>query len=77
MSEQTDVGVETPEEPSAEIVEAFAKQLFRSENAFDVLWDTKLFEQAGRSTEGMKVASPDEKDVYRLRAREMLLNPQT
>ncbi|WP_020180454.1 hypothetical protein [Methylopila sp. M107] len=74
MSE-VDAAAETPEEPSAEIVEAFAKQLFRSENPPGVLWDTKLFEQAGRPTEGLEVASEPVKDDYRRRAHEMLLNP--
>ncbi|MDR4307508.1 hypothetical protein IHQ68_12865 [Chelatococcus sambhunathii] len=64
------------EEPSAEIVEAFAKQLFRSESAADVLWDTALFERMGRSTEGLKVADEALKDDYRRRAHEMLLDPK-
>ncbi len=65
-----------PEEPSPEIVEAFAKQLFRSENPADMLWDTALFERMGRSTEGLKVADASLKDDYRRRAHEMLLDPK-
>ena len=65
----------TSEAPAPEIVEAFAKQLFRSENPPDHLWDTKLFDQMGRSTEGLNVADEALKDAYRGRARDMLLNP--
>lgn len=68
-------GADTPEEPSPEMVEAFAKQLFRAENRPDLLWDTKLFEKMGRPTEGLEVAGEPVKDHYRRRAHEMLLNP--
>lgn len=69
-------GDNAPEEPAAEMVEAFAKQLFRSENAPHLLWDTKLFEQTGRSTHGLRVADAAVKDEYRRRAHEMLLDPK-
>lgn len=61
-------------EPDPAIVEAFAKQLFRSENPADVLWDTALFEQMGRSTDGLKVADEHTKAIYRARTREALLS---
>ena len=64
---------DTPEEPSPELVEAMAKQLFRAENPPSLLWDTKLFEASGRSTEGFQVAADEARDAYRKRAHEMLL----
>jgi hypothetical protein len=74
MSE-IDAADDTPEEPGPDMVEAFAKQLFRSESPPDLLWDTRLFEATGRSTEGLNVASEPVKDEYRRRAHDMLLNP--
>ncbi|HEY0291834.1 MAG TPA: hypothetical protein VGC51_05785 [Hansschlegelia sp.] len=72
MSDVYDVN--EPEEPAPEMVEAFAKQLFRSENPPDLLWDTKIFESAGRSTEGLRVVDPAAKDEYLRRAHELLLD---
>lgn len=57
-----------------ELVEAFAKQLFRTENPPGMLWDTKLFERTGRSVEGLSVASDATKHEYRRRANDMLLS---
>lgn len=64
---------DTPEEPAPEMVEALAKQLFRAENPPSLLWDTKLFESSGRSTDGFEVASEATRDAYRKRAHELLL----
>lgn len=61
--------------PDPELVEAFAKQLLRSENRPDLLWDTKLFERTGRSIEGLEVASDAANTDYRRRAQDMLIGP--
>ncbi|MFC3691929.1 hypothetical protein [Chenggangzhangella methanolivorans] len=58
------------EEPTPEMIEAIAKQLFRAENPPSRLWDGKLFEQAGLPTEGYLFASEDEKAAFRRRAQE-------
>lgn len=63
------------EAPDPDLAEGLAKQLFRSENPPDLLWDTRLFDRMGRSTEGLSVASEAVKDDYRRRATEMLLTP--
>lgn len=75
MSDQ-DATARIPEEPDPDLVEAIAKQLFRAESPPDLLWDTRLFEEAGRSTEGLKVASDDVKDEFRRRAHETLIDRQ-
>lgn len=60
------------DEATPEMVEAIAKQLFRAENPPSLLWDAKLFEQAGLPTEGYLFVSEDEKAAFRRRAREVL-----
>ena len=57
-------------------LEALARQLFRSENPPDVLWDTALFERMGRSTDGIKVADEKTKAAYRARTRQALANAE-
>jgi hypothetical protein len=63
---------QTGEQLEPEILEALARQLFRSENPPDVLWDTALFERMGRSTEGMKVVDHKTRESYRARTRQAL-----
>jgi hypothetical protein len=63
----------TPEEPDPQLVEAFAKQLFRQEHPPHLLWDAALFERAGRSLDGMEIADEAVKDDYRRRAHAALL----
>lgn len=68
-------GAPSTETLDSEMVEAIAKQLFRAENAPSLLWDAKLFERAGMSTDGFMFVSEDEKAAYRRRAEEVLLKP--
>lgn len=64
------------EEPSAEMVEAIAKQLFRAENPPSLLWDTTLFDRAGLSTEGYSFITPEVRTRYLERAHTVLLDPR-
>jgi hypothetical protein len=66
-----------PDAPDPVLVEAVAKQLFRAENPPHTLWDTKLHEQSGRSTEGLRTASTEVKDAYRTRAKDALRQGQS
>ncbi|MFC7051605.1 hypothetical protein ACFQI3_02765 [Hansschlegelia quercus] len=67
---------QTGGEPDPEVLEAFARQLFRSENPPDVLWDTALFERMGRSINGLKVADAETKAAYRARTLRALADTE-
>lgn len=60
------------DDATPEMIEAVAKQLFRAENPPSLLWDDKLFVQAGLPTEGYLFVGEDEKAAFRRRAREVL-----
>jgi hypothetical protein len=72
----TDAMIEpaTPEEPAAELVEAFAKRLFRNESPPNAVWDLEILEQTGASLEHAAPATEEIKDAYRRRAHQILLD---